>query len=477
MSFFQKRTNEKKSDDVQTAIFPSRITPLETDRLKCHIDSPRSFDLVSLYRKNNSQYNNLITFGSPKISPLPQSHIRTLSDAKAKASEVNAEEKSFGDIQGFMVATGGATVECSRQQRVQPPAPTETARSHQRFNGLSLIKTVPVSSSKAEVEISYEILVDHWLWFELYRLWSTGYLKVFLLWASWMAVGTTFYSINNDFGWAKGFYMMVNVGYSIGSGYPKDTDHYSLWFSTFNILFGVIAIGIALNAFANSLVHTGEKWYHGVEYDRVMRDKSVPWKTKAIEWARSNKAKLYAICVSLGWGSIMTTWASYTFEEWKLVQALYFSVSFLSTGGLYPMPRDTDRYNLAIAGTFICIGVPLMWLAMGNITALLLKFGDPEKDKEKIRGQITKQEIDMMRQLKIDGGDGYLDRGEFFLLCAIRLGATTPELIEEINKRFVTLDAGKRGVLTRSEILQEKDKNILSLNERVVSSSMGIKKN
>jgi hypothetical protein len=50
----------------------------------------------------------------------------------------------------------------------------------------------------------------------LTRWWSVGYLKVFLLWTTWMTTGTVLYAVTNDLGWAKGFYMMVNVGYSIG---------------------------------------------------------------------------------------------------------------------------------------------------------------------------------------------------------------------------------------------------------------------
>ena len=51
---------------------------------------------------------------------------------------------------------------------------------------------------------------------QLMKWWSVGYLKVFLLWTTWMVTGTLFYAIREEMGWAKGFYMMVNVGYSIG---------------------------------------------------------------------------------------------------------------------------------------------------------------------------------------------------------------------------------------------------------------------
>lgn len=36
------------------------------------------------------------------------------------------------------------------------------------------------------------------------------------LWFIWLTTGTIFYSYDLDIGWAKGFYMAVNVGYSIG---------------------------------------------------------------------------------------------------------------------------------------------------------------------------------------------------------------------------------------------------------------------
>jgi hypothetical protein len=38
----------------------------------------------------------------------------------------------------------------------------------------------------------------------------------FIAWALWVSFGTIFYAIHTKLGWAKGFYMAINVGYSIG---------------------------------------------------------------------------------------------------------------------------------------------------------------------------------------------------------------------------------------------------------------------
>ena len=45
-----------------------------------------------------------------------------------------------------------------------------------------------------------------------------------MLWLAWILVGTLWYGYarESDLGLAKGFYMAVNIGYSIGFGYPAE---------------------------------------------------------------------------------------------------------------------------------------------------------------------------------------------------------------------------------------------------------------
>jgi len=42
------------------------------------------------------------------------------------------------------------------------------------------------------------------------------YFKPLLAWIIWIISGTVFYCYQGELGWSKGFYMAVNVGYSIG---------------------------------------------------------------------------------------------------------------------------------------------------------------------------------------------------------------------------------------------------------------------
>jgi len=45
---------------------------------------------------------------------------------------------------------------------------------------------------------------------------KSAYFKPFVAWILWITIGTIFYCYQGNLGWSKGFYMAVNVGYSIG---------------------------------------------------------------------------------------------------------------------------------------------------------------------------------------------------------------------------------------------------------------------
>ena len=107
---------------------------------------------------------------------------------------------------------------------------------------------------------------------------------------------------------------------------------------------------------------------------------------------------------------------------------------------------------LFVAGLFSAFGIPLMGMAMGNTVTLLIKFDDR---KSLIKQKVTRSELDMMKKFGLEDGDGKLDKSEYILLCCVRLGALHTGLVEEIDKRFATLDRNGDGLLTRSELLEE----------------------
>ena len=62
-----------------------------------------------------------------------------------------------------------------------------------------------------------------------------------------------------------------------------------------------------------------------------------------------------------------------------------------------------------------------------------------------------------MKRFNLDDGDGKIDRGEFILLCAVRVGALSPDLVQTINERFKELDTDQSGTLDVHEILETEE--------------------
>ena len=52
-------------------------------------------------------------------------------------------------------------------------------------------------------------------------------------------------------------------------------------------------------------------------------------------------------------------------------------------------------------------------------------------------------------------GDGNIEMGEYIILCAVRMGALEPRLIEIISDRFAELDVSGDGTLDYAEILED----------------------
>ncbi len=94
-----------------------------------------------------------------------------------------------------------------------------------------------------------------------------------------------------------------------------------------------------------------------------------------------------------------------------------------------------------------------MALTMAQIAHLAISSGNMEKAQRQITAKVTLKELEMMRKLGLVEGKGEVTRAEFILLCAVRLGALTPELVDCINYRFHAMDTSGDGALDYSELL------------------------
>lgn len=62
-------------------------------------------------------------------------------------------------------------------------------------------------------------------------------------------------------------------------------------------------------------------------------------------------------------------------------------------------------------------------------------------------------DVDVFCFLEIANDDGIVDKSEFIILCMVRTGAATPQLIKMIVEYYNELDVDKDGSLEASEII------------------------
>lgn len=282
----------------------------------------------------------------------------------------------------------------------------------------------------------------------------------FGLWVAWMLVGTLFYSYakGNKFGLAVGFYQAVNIGYSIGYGYPREPEEQNWWFSSFYVIFGASLVAAALGFFADKIVESHDEWFMHLlqqeEFENEMkRNKNIFFRIRA--WVKFNWDSLRAIVLWFIWVGIMIMYSMIQ-VGWPFSQAQYFAVSTCSTGGHMPIPDDSPAWLFGVTGFFAALGVPLMGTAMASLATLIMAGGgDLEEMKRTIEAVVTAEELLMLKEYGLEDGDGEIDRAEYIILCMVRTG-TDPRLIQFISEHFNKLDVDGSGALDIEEITRGK---------------------
>lgn len=108
-----------------------------------------------------------------------------------------------------------------------------------------------------------------------------------------------------------------------------------------------------------------------------------------LDWLRFNIDKLRAVILWLLLIIIATAAASSSSNHWSFIEALYFAVSSLSTGGLYALPTDSESWKYSMTGFYAAVGVPVGGLAMATIAGFFINTGDINHTIDAIRGLIS----------------------------------------------------------------------------------------
>ena len=168
--------------------------------------------------------------------------------------------------------------------------------------------------------------------------------------------GTLFYAYYDDMGFGKGFFMSVNVGYSIGWGYPVDPNNQSIVYSIFHLIVGSSAVAAALAFFAQAMLEENKNWYETAIHKaklQSMADSMQPH----LQW----EGRFHLMFDGLGpffiWIMVILLGTAWSCEVvgWSFEEGLYFAISTCSTGGLWALPIDSSDFVYFTGETPDCI--------------------------------------------------------------------------------------------------------------------------
>jgi hypothetical protein len=316
---------------------------------------------------------------------------------------------------------------------------------------LSLTHSVP---SKAPKDNLCEEIVDFFV--------NTRNGFLLALWILWMLVGTIFYTYYLEIGWSQGFYMAVNVGYSVGWGDIPEPYAGGQIFSTIYVICGASFVGAALGIFGEMAVSNHKNWYEEAEkamfiQSQLEKHDSVLYKT--YYWMAENFALVRPILL---WFLIVIICIIFAcvINDWDFATGLYFAVSSLSTGGLVSLPAGSHNAYYGLLGIYGAFGIPLMALAMGTFAGFFISnpSGNLERIMEQVQEEVTEEELKMLDSFNLDLDDDKtsLNKGEFLILSMVRIGAAGPDLIQTINAYFDELDVDGSKSLDIDELKKKK---------------------
>lgn len=140
--------------------------------------------------------------------------------------------------------------------------------------------------------------------------------------------------------------MAVNVGYSIGWGYPIEIDEAVQWFSTMYVLTGASAVAAALGYFAQSMIQSSKNWYTDAIIEEELNSNSnLLQKVYHFLQLRTDAIKLVVLWFL--WIAALVIFSMVN-VKWTFTNAVFFAVSSLSTAGLFPIPNDSPSWYFGI---------------------------------------------------------------------------------------------------------------------------------
>ena len=265
------------------------------------------------------------------------------------------------------------------------------------------------------------------------------YGRTFFAWSIWMLVGLLFYKYDFDITWEVALYQTVSIGYNVGWGFPSERNDGAKIFSCFYLFIGEAATTAFIQYLIERAMANRKTWIA----DALAESKLAS--TSLAEWCRAHIAfyrEKYAVIVL--WISLNFACGIYSCYAvgWNGIQGFYFAISVLGTGGLWPIPPDSPNSLFLGIAFFELFGAPFTAVVMGIIAEQVISTCFDTDDAEAIIHEpVSEEEIQVLSQVGFEDGDKLVSRGEYIILCAMRLGALQPAVIATVYRNYLRLSA------------------------------------
>jgi len=340
---------------------------------------------------------------------LSLSHLSTRRDYDAKrlSSNINTDDllKRF---QHFISGGGHCTNEEELEKACQPEKKRHRISVFNKFSRTSTLFDATNISAWQNASCCESI----WSFVSQF----TGQIALLIyVWVAWMFLGALFY--NQMIGWSftTSFYYSVQAGMSVGYGALYETDDRTRIYSVFHVLLGSSFVVYALSNIMGTFLEEHNTWHISLKKNLSAK---LQKEELSIEDAPAAKTIEHSACYRfilrkikglkkpkiqkrLATGTLFLIWIMLGImygivrEKFSFIQALWFSITSLSTGGFQPptVHEDSEDAVLFLLTIWLTLGIPLFGMVLFALAAALVERNTEHRTRELIRKTATEAEF------------------------------------------------------------------------------------
>jgi hypothetical protein len=272
----------------------------------------------------------------------------------------------------------------------------------------------------------------------------------------WLVLAGCFYSIKMNISYLKGFYMSVNVGYSV-YWTSEESDPIEKAFSVAHLLVGQVFMSVLMAVVASNLIITKSVWYGEKQLQeqlKIQREQDSLLEL-IYHYLQYLFSKFKVTLLLIVWLAIGAFWSCYT-VKWPVIQGLYFAITSLSMGGIWSIPENSKDASYFFVGLYTALGAPILLLNASMMAEYIAHLGNSYLVENVVYRAVNKREIEYMQLVGMEDGSGQLDEQEYVLLTLIRLKALPHDIVSTIVEMFNMLDDSNSGNIPYADIINHK---------------------